>query len=342
MRALAAMRFGGPEVMGLVSLPDPEPGPGEVVVDVRASSVNPVDWMLRDGYFGPGSVARFPRVLGVDFAGTVRAAGRGVSGLRPGTPVFGIASPLSGAQGTLAERLAVPASRVHPMPRGLRFEEAAALPTAALSVLDALWRCGSVLDRRVLVTGACTGIGHLALQIASARGARVTAVCRAAHLDRARALGATAVVDEAGGDLAGRVPRHDVLFDGRGGMGVAAARPLLVRGGVLVRTAPTRDPWPVALLRRIAGGPRVIVAVPRGRKEDYDVLGRLVAAGKLRPVLADVFPLEQAREAFAEQESGLAVGKVVIRVGVAKEAAAPPAAGHVDAAQGSAWQMEAP
>src|SRR5512137_1108886 len=109
MRAFAARRFGGPEVMELVSLPDPEAGPGEVIVDVRASSVNPVDWMMRDGLFGPGSVAGFPRALGVDFAGTVRAVGKGVSTLRPGAPVYGVASPLSGAHGAHAERLAVPA-----------------------------------------------------------------------------------------------------------------------------------------------------------------------------------------------------------------------------------------
>ncbi|HET8732673.1 MAG TPA: alcohol dehydrogenase catalytic domain-containing protein, partial [Anaeromyxobacteraceae bacterium] len=83
MKAFVATRFGGPEVMGLASLPEPEAGPGEVVVDVLASSVNPVDWMMRDGFFGPGSVARFPRALGVGFAGTVDAVGQGVSTLRP-------------------------------------------------------------------------------------------------------------------------------------------------------------------------------------------------------------------------------------------------------------------
>ncbi len=326
MRAFVARRFGGPEVMGLASLPDPEAGPGEVVVDVRATSVNPIDWMMRDGFFGPGSVARFPRALGVDFAGTVHAVGKGVAVLRPGTAVYGIASPVAGAQGAHAERLAVPATRVHPMPRGLGFEQAAALPTAALTVLDALWRCGSVLGRRVLITGACTGIGHLALQIASARGARVTAVCSVAHHARARALGAEEVVDEAAPDLSRLVPPHDVLFDEQGRIGTAA-RSLLVRGGILVTTTPRRDPWPVALLRRIGGGPRVIVAVPRGRPNDYEVLARLIAAGRLRPVLAEVYPLERAGEAFAEQESGRSVGKAVIRVG----------AGH-----DSAWRLAAP
>jgi NADPH:quinone reductase-like Zn-dependent oxidoreductase len=326
MRAFVATRFGGPEVMGLASLPEPEAGPGEVVVEVRASSVNPVDWMMRGGFFGPGSVARFPRALGVDFAGTIHAVGKGVSTLRPGAAVYGIASPLPGGQGAHAERLAVPASCVHPIPRGLGFEEAAVLPTAALTVLDAFWRSGSVLGKRVLVTGACSGIGPLALQIASARGARVTAVCGVAHHDRARALGAAEVVDEDAGELAGRVPPHDLLFDGRGGLSPAGARPLLARGGILATAAPLRDPWPVALLRRLSGGPRVVVAVPRGRKEDYDVLARLLAAGRVRPVLADVFPLERAREAFAEQESGRSVGKVVIRVGEGRAAAGRPAA----------------
>ena len=315
MKAFAAQSYGGPEVMGLAALPDPVPGAGEVVVDVHAASVNPLDWMLRNGYFRPRSGREFPRVFGADFAGTVKSIGEGVAGLTPGIAVYGDASPLSGSQGAHAERLVVAASRVHRMPPGLTFEQAAALPTAALTVLDGLWRCGSVRGRRVLVNGACTGVGHFALQIAGARGARVTAVCSAAHAERALALGAADVIDQDHEDFTRWTRKYDVVFDAQGGLDFESVAPVIARGGHFVTTLPVRPVGLGAILRRLLGGPKIIVAAPRGRPADYAELARLVAAGRVKPVLAFVFPLERAQEAFAVQESGRSVGKVIIRVG---------------------------
>jgi NADPH:quinone reductase-like Zn-dependent oxidoreductase len=315
MKAFAARSHGGPEVMGLAALPDPDPGPGEVVVDVHAASVNPLDWMLRNGYFRPRSGREFPRVFGADFAGTVMGVGKGVSGFSVGTPVYGDASPLSGNQGAHAERLVVPAARVHPIPQGLSFEQAAALPTAALTVLDGLWRCGSVRGKRVLVIGATSGVGHFALQIASARGARVTAVCSEVHAERAIALGAVDVIDQDHEDFGQWKRRYEVVFDAQGGVDFESAARVIARGGHFVTTLPVRPVGLSALLRRLLGGPRIVVAVPRGRAEDYAVLARLIASGRVRPVLDSVFPLERAHEAFAVQEAGRSVGKVIIRVG---------------------------
>ncbi len=315
MLAFAARGYGGPEVMGLAALPDPVPGAGEVVVDVHAASVNPLDWMLRNGYFRPRSGREFPRVFGADFAGTIRAVGEGVTGLTPGMAVYGDTSPLTGDQGSHAERIVIAASRAHRIPPGLSFEQAAALPTAALTVLDGLWRCGSVRAKRLLVNGACSGVGHFAVQIASARGARVTAACSAAHAERALALGASDVIDQDREDFTQGRKRWDVVFDAQGGVDFESASRVITRGGRFVTTLPVRPVGVMALLRRLLGGPRVIVAVPRGRAEDYAVLARLVAARRVKPVVADVFPLERAHEAFAVQEQGHAVGKIIIRVG---------------------------
>lgn len=315
MKAYAARGYGGPEVMGLAALPDPVPGPGEVVVDVHATSVNPVDWMLRNGYFRPRSGPPFPRVFGADFAGTVRAVGGEVTGLAPGAPVYGSTSPANGGPGAHAERIAVPAESVHPIPSGLDFEQAAALPFAGLTVVDGLWRCGSVRGKAVVVNGATSGVGHLALQVAAARGAVVTAVCSLAHAPTALRLGAREVVDQDAEDFTRKHRRYDVVFDAQGGVDLESAARVIARGGYFVTTMPVPESGPLVLLRRLLGGPRVIVAVPRGRPEDFAVLGRLVTAGRMRPVVAGVFPLERANEAFAAQEGGRAVGKVIIRVG---------------------------
>ena len=154
-----------------------------------------------------------------------------MAGFTPGVAVYGDASPLSGSQGAHAERLVVAASRVHRMPPGLTFEQAAALPTAALTVLDGLWRCGSVRGKRVLVNGACTGVGHFALQIAGARGARVTAVCSAAHAERALALGAADVIDQDDDDFTRWKRKYDVVFDAQGGLDFESVAPVIARAG---------------------------------------------------------------------------------------------------------------
>jgi NADPH:quinone reductase-like Zn-dependent oxidoreductase len=211
--------------------------------------------------------------------------------------------------------VAVSAEQAHRMPPGLSFEEAAALPTAALTALDGLQRCGDVRGKTVLVAGAASGVGHFALQIAHARGATVTAVCGPAHAASARELGAAKVIDFEVEDFTRSGRRYDVVFDAHGALGVGAVARVLARGGLHVTTLPIREGLLRSLWRRATGGRSVVAAVPRDRDEDYAVLGRLVAAGRVRPVVAEVFPLERAGEAFVAQESGRLVGKVVIRVG---------------------------
>jgi NADPH:quinone reductase-like Zn-dependent oxidoreductase len=313
MNGFFATAYGGPEVMRLGELPDPVPRAGEVLVAVRAASVNPVDWKVRRGEMKVLS-GRPPKILGTDSSGTVAALGDGVSGLEVGSAVFGTTRMMLRAQGSHAERVAVPARRVAPMPAGLSFEEAAALPVAALTALNGLRRCGELNGKAVVVVGATGGVGHFAVQIARARGARVTAVCSGPNAERARALGAEEVVDYREEDFTRGGRRWDVVFDAHGGIGFrAAARILSGRGRYATTLA-----GPRAVLRhlwqRLAGGRRLALANLRDRPEDYAELAQLVASGAVKPVVARVFPLEQAAEAFAAQEAGGTVGKVVLRV----------------------------
>jgi NADPH:quinone reductase-like Zn-dependent oxidoreductase len=312
MKAFFATAYGGPEVMRLGEMPDPAPRAGEVLVAVRAASVNPVDWKVRRGDMRALS-GKPPKILGTDFAGTVAALGAGVTGLAAGTAVIGTTRMMLRGQGSHAERVAVAAKRVAPVPAGLGFEEAAALPVAGLTALNGLRRCGDLAGRAVVVVGATGGVGHLALQIARARGARVTAVCSGRNAERARTLGAEEVLDYREVDFTRGGRRWDVVFDTHGiGFG-DAARALADRG---IYATTLAGPAEVVrhLWRRIAGGRQVALANLRDRREDYAELARLVASGAVRPVVARVFPLEQAAEAFAAQEAGGTVGKVVIRV----------------------------
>ncbi len=313
MKAFFATGYGGPEVMRLGELPEPVPRAGQVVVAVRAASVNPVDWKVRRGDMrllsGPP-----PRILGVDLAGTVAAVGPGVAGPAVGAAVYGTTRMMLREQGSHAERVAVPARRLAPVPAGLSFEEAAALPVAALTALNGLRRCGDLTGKAVAVVGATGGVGHLAVQSARARGARVTAVCSGRNADRARALGAEEVLDYREVDFTKSGRRWDVVFDAHGEVGFAAAARVLAQRGVYATTL--AGPAAVArhLWGRLTGGRQLALANLRDRTEDYAELARLVAGGGVKPVVARVFPLDRAAEAFAALEAGGTVGKIIIRV----------------------------
>ncbi len=313
MRAFFAAAYGGPEVMQLGEQPDPAPRAGQVVVAVRAASVNPVDWKVRGGFMKALS-GRPPKILGTDFAGTVAALGTGVTGLAIGTAVFGTTRMMLGAQGSHAEQVAVPAKRLAPVPPGLSFEEAAALPVAALTALTGLNRSGDLAGKAVLVLGATGGVGHFAVQIARARGARVTAVCSGRNAERARALGAEEVLDYQREDFRQGGRRWDAIFDAHGAAGFRAAAGALAGRGVYATTLA----GPREVLRhwwqRLAGGKQLALANLRDRPEDYAELARLLSSGAVKPIVAEVFPLAQAAQAFAAVEKGGTVGKVVIRV----------------------------
>jgi NADPH:quinone reductase-like Zn-dependent oxidoreductase len=300
--------------MRLGDLPDPSPRLGEVLVAVRASSVNPVDWKVRQGQARIVSGRRFPRVLGTDFAGVVVSAGRGAGGLSAGDSVYGYTPIMFGAPGAHAERLAVDPKRLRRIPAGLSFEEAASLPVAALTALNGLRKCGELRGKAVLVNGATGGVGHFAVQVARAQGARVTAVCSAGNAGRALALGAEDVLDYRAQDVTRLGRRWDILFDAHGTLDAAAAARLLPRGAPHASTLAGPSLMLHSLWARLGGGPRLVLANLRARTEDYAELERLLADGSVRPIVERVVQLDRAAEAFAAVEAGGVVGKVVIRV----------------------------
>jgi NADPH:quinone reductase-like Zn-dependent oxidoreductase len=315
MKAFLASAYGGPEVMAIGETPDPAPRQGEVVVAVRATSVNPVDWKVRDGAARLLTGRRFPKVYGCDLAGVVQAVGPGVTGLAAGDPVYGSTPVMLGKPGAHAERVAVAARRLRPLPPGIGFEQAAALPVAALTALAGLRQCGDLAGRKVIVNGATGGVGHFALQIARAHGATVTAVCSARNVGRAMSLGAEVAIDYQARDFTREPVRYDVVFDAFGGLAFGDAARALAPRGSYVTTLGSPALVAQALWQRILGGPRVVFANMRARPEDYAALEALVVAGRVRPVVERVFPLERAADAFAALEGGGTVGKVVIRVG---------------------------
>jgi NADPH:quinone reductase-like Zn-dependent oxidoreductase len=314
MKAFYAAACGGPEVMRYGELPDPLPGRSEALVRVLASSVNPVDWKVRAGEVRLPGGGRFPRPLGTDFSGLVKRAAAGDGGFPPGSRVYGTVLTALGHAGAHAELAAVPASRLRLLPPGISFIQGAALPVAGLTALDGLRRCGDLAGKSVAINGATGGVGHLALQMSRARGARVTAVCSAGNAQLARGLGADEVIDYRREDVTGGGRTFDVLFDTSGRLTFARARPVLARGGTFVTTLPYPPVVLHSLWRGIIGGPQIALANMRGRPGDYRELEELVLSGRVRPVVDHVFSLEHAADAFALLEAGGAAGKIVITV----------------------------
>ena len=308
-------------------VPVPAPGPGEVLLRVRASSVNPVDTKIRSGMLA-AIAPEAPTILGCDVAGEVAALGSGVTGFAPGDAAYGCAGGVKGCQGALAEWMVADAALLAPKPAALSWEEAAALPLVTITAWEGLIdRAGVRAGQRVLIHAGCGGVGHVAVQLAAARGAEVWAtVSGPAKAELARGLGAAHAIDyrartvedyvreEAGG--AG----FDVVMDTVGGENVARCFAAAAVSGTVVSisTRTTADLSPLhakGLTLHV-----VFMLIPmlhrRGRERHGAILreaGDLVAAGRLRPLLdARRFTFAEAGAAHAHLESGQAVGKVVL------------------------------
>jgi NADPH:quinone reductase-like Zn-dependent oxidoreductase len=312
MRAAVTEGFGGIDRVVVREVEKPAPGAGEVLVRVRAASMNPLDCKLREGQLRIIWRLKPPFVLGVDVAGEVVEVGPGVTHTRPGEAVFG-ELPRPGAH---AEYAVAGEDQVLPKPARLSFEEAAAIPAAGMSALQALRDEARLREgQRVLVNGAGGGIGTFAVQIAKARGARVTAVAGADKQDLLLELGSDERLDYAKEDFARRVGAFDVIFDVVPNRSFPECRRALAPGGTYVTALPGPGPYSWLLLTAfpLFGRRRCRALMLRPRRADLEELARLAEAGTLRPVVGAVFSLDAIRDAHLSMQSGHARGKIVVR-----------------------------
>jgi NADPH:quinone reductase-like Zn-dependent oxidoreductase len=327
MKAFVLRGFGSADRLELGEMTTPSPAGDEVVVRVRATSVNPYDWHYMRGepriarLMSGGLGLRQPNVsvLGADVAGEVEAVGDGVRGYKPGDKVFGL---LTG--GGFAEWASAPIDRIAPMPANLSFEQAAAVPLAGVTALIAI-RDGSVQSgQRVLVNGASGGVGTFAVQLARAVGAEVTGVCGKRNLDLVRSLGAHEAIDYTTADFSRMAGRFDVVLDISGGRPVSALRRLLDRKGTFVAVGGPGGRWVqpadrmMAVMAMKSFVPQRMVVADLVRHGAKAVLLRelagLIEAGKVTPVIDRTYPFGEIPTAVAYQEKGHATGKVVITI----------------------------
>jgi NADPH:quinone reductase-like Zn-dependent oxidoreductase len=317
MKAFIYERYGSPERLRIAEVETPAQDADEVLVKVLAASVNAADWHVLRGkpLFSRATLGLLRpkhQILGVDIAGQVQAVGGKVTRLKAGDEVY--ANLLDHGYGGFAEYVAVPVDVVSPKPANLSFEEAAAVPMAAVTALQGLLRHGNLQPTQtVLINGATGGVGHFAVQLAKASGAEVTAVTSTRNLELVRSLGADHVVDYTRTDFAAGGRRYDRILDTVGNRSVRDLRRALAAGGKAAVTGFTSVRRLLAVSLR--GGKDVAQVQAHVTTGDLERLSALVEAGKLRPQIDRRYGFADLPDAIAYLEQGHARAKVVVEVG---------------------------
>jgi len=314
MKASYLVSYGKPGSLQYGEMPEPVLQKNSLLIQVKAVSVNPVDWKIRQGVLRLIQGSKFPRIIGSDFAGIVKEVAPGIDNFKVGDRVYGAIPAFSGKPGALAEIAVVHPKNARPMPSWLSFEEAASLPIAALTALNGLRRCGVREGTRLLVNGATGGVGHFGVQAAKATGAHVTATCNAANTQLARELGADEVFGYSRDNTIGPGIQFDAILDAWGMMPNKEIYRLLKPEGVYA--SPLYMPWTIfrAFWVRVRFGRKMTSSNMRRRSEDYDELEALIGKKELKPVIENQYPLEKSSEAFDKAEFGKPRGKVIIKI----------------------------
>lgn len=318
MRAITYRHYGPPDVLECVEVATPEPADDEVLVRVRAASVNPLDWhfmrgspfvvRIMTGIFRPKDGR-----LGVDLAGVVEAAGASVTRFRPGDEVLGA------SRGTVAEVVSAPESRLVAKPDNITFEEAAAVPIAGITALQGLRDKGRIqAGQKVLVIGAAGGVGTFAVQIAKSYGAQVTGVCSTRNVEMVTLIGADHVVDYTRDDFSTSGEQYDIVLDCIGNRTLSECRRVMSERGIHVAVGGDDRLLSMLLgfvwanLLSMFVSQRFVSFLAAIRGKDLAVLAGLMEDGKVAPTIDRRYPLEQAAEAIRYLETMHARGKVII------------------------------
>ena len=306
MKAIRYHNVGGPDVLKYEDAPRPTPGEGELLVRVRAAGVNPVDAKVRAGGFGPGG--KMPAIPGYDLAGVVEEAGPGTTRFKKGDEVFAYLN-LRRA-GAYAQYALVKEDEVAAKPGKASFEEAAAVPLAALTAWQALIETAKLEPgQTVLIHGGSGGVGSFAIQIAKARGAKVIATASTRNQQTLKELGADQAIDYTTTKFEDVAKDVDVVLDTVAGETLARSYGVVKKGGIIVSIL--APPNKEELSKREIRGQVILV---RPHSEMLGEIGKLIEAGKVKPVVSQVLPLAEAAKAHQQIETGHTRGKIVLKV----------------------------
>lgn len=313
MKAIIYQQFGGREVLKMVDQAKPVIGPNDVLVKVKAFSINAMDWKIRKGEMKLMSGSRFPKHTGADFSGIIENTGTRVTGLQPGDAVFGVVNNLM-KQGVSAEYIAVPASMVWPKPAKLNFSQAASIPVVGTAALTTIQKIGRIKPgTEILVNGATGGFGMFLIQLLKDSAARITAVTSTQGVRFARSLGADSVIDYTLENVLDRKAAYDVVIDLSGKMGYKMARSIMKDKALFLNPTPKPIEIPGALIRNLFTGKKHIVILSSPSTPIIQRLLKAVDQG-LQIEISRTFPFGSFLEAYQYAERGSYVGKITIEL----------------------------
>ncbi|MBD2438739.1 NAD(P)-dependent alcohol dehydrogenase [Nostoc sp. FACHB-110] len=312
MKAVIIRGYGSTNVLQYEDWMQPQIKPDQLLVKVYASSVNPIDWKIRKGMLSLLVGNSLPLILGFDVAGEVVSVGSQVTRFQVGDAIYGSTSFPGGAY---AEFAAIPENLAAPKPTNLSYEEAATVPLAALTALQALRDLGTIqAGQKVLVNGAAGGVGIFAVQIAKALQTEVTGVCSTKNLDFVKSLGADRVIDYTQQDFTAEKSQYDIIFDAVAKRSLFECRAVLKPNGIYVTTLPTPEVLVVGFLTTFLPGQKAKLVIEKPNSPDLIYLKDLIEKGKIRTVIDRTFALSEVAAAHTYSESERAVGKIAIAI----------------------------
>lgn len=311
MKAALIHQYGKPQVLQIEEVPSPKPRSNRVLVEVHAAALNPKDILVRKGKFKFFTGSRFPMILSSDYAGVVLDSGNSTH-LKNGDKIYGM---MNGFRvGTTTEQVLVKEKEMAPMPSSLSFEEAAGIPLAGLTALQALRNLGKVqAGKRVCINGASGGVGSLAIQIAKCLGAEVITVSSDRNLALCKSLGADQVIDYQQENWISQVEAIDVFFDVFGNYSLTQVTHVMGSRARYISTLPRVSTVGNHLFTRFSNKKGMLVVV-NSRSTDLSWLAERIDEGKIKPVIDSVFPLEAIQKAHERVETRRARGKVIVKV----------------------------
>ncbi|HTL87762.1 MAG TPA: NAD(P)-dependent alcohol dehydrogenase [Leptolyngbya sp.] len=313
MKAAVIYQYGEPKVLQVAEIEQPQIQPDQMLVKVHAASINPIDWKMRKGMLKMLTGSNFPIVLGFDVSGEVVDVGAQITQFKPGDTLYARLDQRTG--GAYAEYAAVSEKVAAPKPSNMTHEEAAAVPLAAMTALQALRDQGRLeVGQKVLVNGASGGVGTFAVQIARFLGAEVTGVCSSKNAELVRQLGATQVIDYHQQDFTQNSEKYDLVFDVVGNRSLSDCKSVLTPKGIYVTTQPHPSNFLQSFLTALLPGQKYKVILLKENRADLIYLKQQIELGNVRSIIDSTYPLSQIVEAHAHSETERAIGKIVITI----------------------------
>jgi NADPH:quinone reductase-like Zn-dependent oxidoreductase len=313
MKVIAYQKFGNSAVLQTLDVSKPSVQSNQVLVKIKAVSINPLDWKIRKGEMKLMSGSKFPKNTGVDFAGIIEDTGAAVTNFKKGDEVFGVVKNTM-KDGALAEYVAVPSTSIWKKPSLLNFAQAASVPLVGAAAVTALQKMGNInAHTKILVNGATGGFGMFLLQLLKQQGANVTAVTSTGGIELAKSWGANFVVDYTKENVLSQSITYDIIIDLSGKMGYTNAKQIMKEKALFLNPVPKPIEIPTSFFKNLFTGKKHIVILSSPSANKINVLLNAISAG-LQIKVSKIFPFAQSKEAYEYAEQGGYLGKIAIEI----------------------------